>query len=1054
MNNSSSKMIVRKLFQNKVYSSDGQSYEDLFSKVMIYANKNFRPVRPQGSKGDKKNDGYIDLEGIFYQVYAPEKLENKIKASIDKLYNDFEVLYTSWSNIKKFYYVLNDKYKATYPDIEFALKDIQNKYKIECKPFLSKDLEEVFMNLKEDQIKMIIGDYIHENSIIYEVGYKFIKLHRNKNFIGRSDYITGIRKYLLQNDGINTVVIKGLAGKGKTQTALEYTFQYEDDYSIILWINAESTETLTASYLEIFNDIGFTLEGIDTKDKVDKIKQILEGSRSYNSKWLLVFDNATDEDALSDYIPTTGSGDVIITSQSDHWFNVGLPLSLGELPKKESFILLKNYSLVNDEQEAIAELCHELGYLPLALVQAGSYIRMAKTNVAKYLEDFRIERKRQYLLSTSSPIKTKNISHDYNFVISTVWKKTFDNIKKNSPFSGEILQMLSFISTSVFPLEQLRLLIDFSSENIGNNDSDKVIAWLTNFSLITLHGKGITIHTLVQTVTRDNMNTEDKNHILSKLSKGISSCARYANDGDKKYLEEMNLLIPHYYKIASFLEENEICINYYIEILYMCGKFRSRESFMFDEANITLNKCLPLLKQRYGKNLNSPTNIRNYYMNLLRFYNEIAFIHEQMGYLEDSIKLYQKCVELSEDIYGENSMYLMNNYNNLAVNYNHLGKHNEAYNYFQKCLELSKKYNMNEINTLTIYNNIGSTLASLGKFEEASNILIETIKRTEEIYGKEDFRLANLYNNYAEILAKYDRFEDAIKYYEKSLKVSESRYLDKNPHKEKVLNNMGLIYTKMYKIERAREVFDEALESIFSIYGETHLSTAKTYSNIGLAYMEIDNYKTAKDFFYKSLSIGEKVYLKPHPEMGKFFNNLGWAHQELDELEEAEKFLLKSIEIFMQVFDSEEYPEFATAYINLGKVYLYKGLKMQPKFFEKARIYFEKGLSIDIKIYGEESMEVTIDRVNYAQLLTQNNENLLAIEYCEKALRIYKKNFGELHPRIGELYFFIGINYYILKKYNLSKRNFEKAVFVFSKYSDNKIRDYCEYAKVYLNNLS
>ncbi|AJS58195.1 tetratricopeptide repeat protein [Paenibacillus sp. IHBB 10380] len=1052
MNNSSNRMIIRKLFQNKVYSSDGQSYEDLFSKVMIYSNENFRPVKPQGSKGDKKNDGYIDLEGIYYQVYAPENLGNKIKASIKKLYEDFEGLHKSWSNIRKFYYVLNDKYKATYADIELALKDIEDTYKIECKPFLAKDLEEVFINLKEDQIKMIIGDYFNENSMVYEMGFKYIKLHRNINFIGRSNYINGIRSYLLKKNKINIVAIKGLAGTGKTQTALEYTFQYQDEYSMIMWINAESKETIVADYLEIYYDLGFTSEGINIKDKVKKIKQILEGKASYEHRWLLVFDNATNEDDIVEFIPRNGNGDVVITSQSDHWFNVDLPLDLGELPKEESLILLKNYSLINDEDETILELCRELGYLALALVQAGSYIRMAKTTISKYLEDFRTEKKRQYLLATSSPLGIReHISSDYNFVISTVWKKTFNTINGSYPFAVKVLQGLSFISTTVFPLEQLRSLIEFlDDDSEDGSNADKVIAWLTNFSLITLHGKGITIHTLVQVVTRDDLNSEERHYTLGKISKGLLSGSRYTNDNEMKDLEETNLMIPHYYKVTSFLETSRIFFNLYIEILYLCGKFRSRESLMFDEAILTLNKPILLLEQIYeNKIISEPDS--TFYSNLSKFYNELAFVYEQQGYLEKSIQLYQKCVDLDKISYGDTSIYLINRYNNLAVNYNHLGKHNQAYHYFQKCLELNKENNMPEKSMISIYNNIGSTLTALGRFEEAIKVIYQTIKLTEVAYGKDYFGLANLYNNYAEILGKFDRFDEANNYYMESLRVSENRYLDKNPYKEIVLNNIGLNFIKMYKIDQARAAFDEALESIFSIYGETHLRTAKTYSNIGLAYMEIDDFATAKDFFIKSVFIGEKIYLKPHPEMAKFLNNLGWAYQELDKLDKAEEFLGKSKDMFLKVFDSEEYPEFATTYINLGTVFLKKGLTVNPKYFEEAKAYYKKGLKIDKAIYGESSLEVANDNISYAQLLTQIKKYKLAIEHCSKGLEIYRDKFGEIHPRIGELYVYIGINYYILKDYDQSKASFKSGVFVLKNYLENeKLRQLYNYAFLYL----
>ncbi|WP_328802626.1 tetratricopeptide repeat protein [Paenibacillus sp. LX16] len=1038
MKSSTDKMIIRKLFQNKVYLSDGQSYEDLFSKIMIYSNKNFRPVRPQGSKRDKKNDGYDDVKGFYYQVYAPENLESKIKFSIKKLYQDFEGLYKNWENLKRFYYVLNDKYKATYPDIELALKDIEATYQVECKPFLAKDLEEIFINLEEDQIKMIIGDYSNDYSVVYESEFKYIRLHKNKNFIGRVDYINAISDFLLNKNGVNTIVIKGLAGKGKTQIALEYTFQYQHNYSIILWINAESKETIDADFSEIYYRLGFPSDEVQIEDKVNKIKLFLEKSNSYKYRWLLVFDNATDEDITCEYIPINGNGDVIITSQSDHWFNIDLSIVLDELSEDESFDLLRCYTLVNDEDEALQELSHELGHLPLALVQAGSYIRMAKSTVKRYLENFKIEKNRKYLLSTSSPIGKKSMSIDYDFVISTVWKKTFNTIQECAPLAGKVIQWLAFISTSMFPIEQLRLLIDFIGKDSQYEDSaGTVIGWLTNFSLITLHGEGITIHTLVQLVTRDELEINDKHYILGELSRGLLFCCRYTHNDNKKYLEETNLLIPHYYKVAGFLENEEAFINTYIELLFICGKFLSRENVMFKEAIDTLNKSVYLMEQM----INEMKVIQKYDVRFSIFlsiiYNELAYAYEQQGHLNKSIELYQKSLYLGQDIYGHNALDLVNSYNNLAVNYNHLGKNYEAYKYFRKCIEIYNANNVDEKIILTIYNNIGSTLTALGKYDEASKVITWTIERTKEIYGDNYYGLSNLYNNYADILQKFDHYDNAIKYYKESLRISEHRYLDRNPHKETVLNNIGLILIKMFKIDEAMTFFNEALETILSIYGENHLSIAKTYSNIGLAYMEINDFEIAKDFFIKSVIIGEIVYLEPHPEMAKFLNNLGWAHLELNELEEAEDSLRKSIEIKLHIYDSEEYPDFATTYINLGKVFFEKGL-VNPIYYKEARLYYEKGLRIDTIIYGELSVEVAIDCINYAGLLTRVNEKNTAIKYYSKALRICQKKFGETHPRVGEIFFYIGSTYFTLKEYKQTKVNLESAVVVLENYLDNE----------------
>ena len=46
-------------------------------------------------------------------------------------------------------------------------------------------------------------------------------------------------------------VLSGLGGIGKTQLAVEYAYRHQQDYQVVLWAHAETTEALTRSYTEI-----------------------------------------------------------------------------------------------------------------------------------------------------------------------------------------------------------------------------------------------------------------------------------------------------------------------------------------------------------------------------------------------------------------------------------------------------------------------------------------------------------------------------------------------------------------------------------------------------------------------------------------------------------------------------------------------------------------------------------------------------------------------------------------------------------------------------------
>ncbi len=184
--------IARIIFKNRVLSSHGQVFEDLFVRIMQSSDKNFRPVKPQGREGDKKNDGFNKVKGQYYQVYSPEDTSDKEKTSYKKLDSTFEELYNYWqpiSPIKEFYWVYNDKFQTgVYPSIEKTLAEIEQKFGVKANPFLSKDLEDVFLSLPEYEIIDILGGQLPDDNYIEDVSITV--LGEVINFLIKKDFNT------------------------------------------------------------------------------------------------------------------------------------------------------------------------------------------------------------------------------------------------------------------------------------------------------------------------------------------------------------------------------------------------------------------------------------------------------------------------------------------------------------------------------------------------------------------------------------------------------------------------------------------------------------------------------------------------------------------------------------------------------------------------------------------------------------------------------------------------------------------------------------------------
>lgn len=163
--------IARNMFHLQIHEADGQRFEDLFAKIMGYKYQNFQAVKAFGNIGDRKNDGWIESENTYFQVYAPFDVSKSINDAVSKLRKDFEGLYQHWNSlceIKKFYFVLNDKYKGAPPQLQQEMLKIKSEFGLDAaKVFVAKDLEFDLFSLREDLILSVVGHIPHINNEEY-----------------------------------------------------------------------------------------------------------------------------------------------------------------------------------------------------------------------------------------------------------------------------------------------------------------------------------------------------------------------------------------------------------------------------------------------------------------------------------------------------------------------------------------------------------------------------------------------------------------------------------------------------------------------------------------------------------------------------------------------------------------------------------------------------------------------------------------------------------------------------------------------------------------------
>lgn len=271
---------------------------------------------------------------------------------------------------------------------------------------------------------------------------------QNPNFTGRVTYLEQLQSMLDsgQSDA-RKVAICGLGGVGKTQLAIEYCYRNKGKgkYESILWVRYESQETLASDYADLATELDLPAKAKGYTDQsvvIEAVKRWLE----HNSSWLLIFDNAQSQEDLINYLPTGGTGHVIITSRNPHWGNIAELLQVNVFNRAESIDFLRKRTKQDDTHAAV-KLAEKLGNLPLALEQASTYIERTHTTLSKYLELFQARRKElSWIEELLPPI-------GYRQTVATTWSLCMDRVREDSPVAADLLNLCAFLDPDNIPLK-------------------------------------------------------------------------------------------------------------------------------------------------------------------------------------------------------------------------------------------------------------------------------------------------------------------------------------------------------------------------------------------------------------------------------------------------------------------------------------------------------------------------------------------------------------------------------------------------------------------------
>ena len=361
---------------------------------------------------------------------------------------------------------------------------------------------------------------------------------RNSCFCGRETELEAIAKQLkkIENNCAETAIC-GLGGVGKTSLAVEFLWRQNENEEYpggIFWISGENNKLFQISLSEMARQIG-TLE----KDFSNSLSGTLDWLRRREKLWCLVVDNLDELEMSADmrklltgHWKQVAHGHIIITTRreateigEEMGIEENLCIELKCLTDEEGiqFLRMRTGAATGNDSE-IRELVQELGGLPLALDQAGAYIRCLHVPVKEYLKKYTEQR-----LLLLKKKKARNLVENTSLerlAIHTTWLLNFDHISQISKEMelGEIPTLVMRVSAFLGPDDIPYEVINEGLNNVDDNeavsdlcDRAELVSLLTKFSLFQRYGThSFSVHRLVQEVIRSDM---EKNEIeLSVLT--------------------------------------------------------------------------------------------------------------------------------------------------------------------------------------------------------------------------------------------------------------------------------------------------------------------------------------------------------------------------------------------------------------------------------------------------------------------------------------------------------------------------------------------------------
>ncbi|QRV94760.1 nephrocystin-3 protein [Ceratobasidium sp. AG-Ba] len=705
-------------------------------------------------------------------------------------------------------------------------------------------------------------------------------------FVGREQQLSKMSQYLGGEAAQRRIfVLHGLGGVGKTQLALKFVELYKNDYQYVFYIDCTSTNTLNADLISIARERGV---GETADDALTWLANI-------HGNWLMVYNNADDITInLRGYFPPSPHGSIIITTRNRGAVNLAHDMDAAcqvtAMPDEEARELLnKAAGLTNDSDKAtLDELIRAMGYFPLAIVQAGAYIRTHTCSLKDYLEMYQ---KSQGQLLEEYADEVQKID-DYERTVYATWQLSYRQL---TPLAGRLFDVMAFMHHDHILEDTFRLALmglrdglspltptadearaeQFAAELLTNFTTLVDGTWnkstflrtlnnLASYSLITYDpiGRSYSIHPLVQRWARTVV-TDPATIRGCTASLLAWSVIEYKET--KEDLVYRRILLGHIDSLPGQEKRRPRLAGRFWTIYMENGRIEDGE---------------PLVKAENEANLKA---LGRHHPYTLLSTQRVALALFRQGRPREAESLQREVLQVGKKVWGSEHPETLTAMSCLAKTYGLEWRWKEAEVLFREVVEIGKRVRSNgHVRSLRAASNLAGAYSMQGKFLEAEAIIQETLAVAKQELG------------------------------------------DDHPETLRYIEQMSTIYGEQEKWAEAEALAEESLESAKRVYGDQHAMTLKAMTALGETYFRQDRLDKAEVLQAEVVKMAVAIWGSEHPGTLDVINGLAKVQGAQGRHAEAEALLTGVVEIQKQT-QGKEHPATLMAMGNLGKTYSKQG---------------------------------------------------------------------------------------------------------------------------------